>query len=133
MEESIQNAFGLYKFAKDNLTIPNSHGCQRRIFKYIETIIRSVTSQYKPIPGIELIHQVLVKKKGELSSRSLSYYRCENGLGGKYFECENQQYTGEFVNIKAVPDVIENICTVIKSLGTLFLQFDATTLLVPYT
>jgi hypothetical protein len=60
---TIQNAFGLYKFAKDNLTIPKSHGCQRRIFKYIETIPRSVTRQYKPIPGIRSIHQVLVKKK----------------------------------------------------------------------
>ena len=122
---TIQNAFVLYKFAKDNLTIPKSRGCQRRIFKYyIETIPKSVTRQYKPIPGIRLIHQDLVKKKkeGELSYRSLSCYRCENCLGCKYFECENQQYTGEFVNVKAVPetnidgeneienDVVEDIC-----------------------
>jgi hypothetical protein len=60
---TIQNAFGLYKFAKDNLTIPKSHGCQRRSFKYIETIPRSVTRQYKLIPGIISIHQVLVKKE----------------------------------------------------------------------
>jgi hypothetical protein len=121
---TIQNAVGLYTFAKDNLTIPKSHGCQRRIFKYyIETIPKSATRQYKPIPGIRSIHQILVKtKEGELSYRSLSCYRCENCLGGKYFECENQQYTGEFVNVKAVPetnidgeneienDVVEDIC-----------------------
>lgn len=68
---TIQNAFGLYKFTKDNLTIPKSHGCQRRIFKYIETIPRSVTRQYKPIPGIRSIHQVLVKKRRTLVSVSV--------------------------------------------------------------
>lgn len=52
----------------------------------------------------------------------MSCYRCENCLGGKCFECENQQYTDEFVNVKAVPeaningeneienDVVEDIC-----------------------
>lgn len=68
---TIQNAFGLYKFAMDNLTIPKSHGCQRRIFKYIKKIPRSVTRQYKPIPGIRSIHQVLVKKRRTLVSVSV--------------------------------------------------------------
>jgi hypothetical protein len=93
----IQSAKDLFQFAQNNLTETKSDKCQRRIFRYCESIDRSTARLYNPIPGIRSTHQVIAHantKHSKLQIRCLSCYECTNCIMGKISRCKNMHITG---------------------------------------
>lgn len=85
----IQDAKGLYLFAKEKLETPkDSTNVRRRIFEYVEEIPREKARLYKPLTGIRSVHQLVAVISGENYIRPLSCYNCEDCIEGNSEQCD---------------------------------------------
>ncbi len=93
----IQNAHDLYLFGTKRLSaVSTPNGCKRRIFVYTEAIPRNDDCRFKSVPNIRSIHQLITCGNGNLKTRRLSCYSCDNCMDARYDFCQNTEMTGQF-------------------------------------
>ena len=101
----IQNAKDLFSFCNNDLKEPRSALFKRRIFRYVESVVRDNIRNFKPISNNLKIHHLYTSKSGEIVVSDLSCYTCDKCIVSDYEHCLHTEHTGQKRLVRPVEEL----------------------------